>query len=103
MPIAFPTSLDALNNPTAYDQTDSVSVPHATQHENTNDAVEALEAKVGVNNSAVTSSLDYRTARVEEILTGDAGAPSSTPTRSFALYLDTNTGQLYAWYSSSWH
>ena len=103
MAIAFPTSLDNLTNPTAFDQLDSVSVPHATQHADANDAVEALEAKVGVNNSAVTSSLDYRTTRVEEILTGGTGAPSSTPTRSFALYLDTVTGQLYAWYSSSWH
>jgi len=41
---------------------DSVTVPHATQHTNLNDAVEALEAKVGVDGSAVTSSLDYKVA-----------------------------------------
>jgi len=103
MAIAFPTSLDSLTNPTASDQLDSVSVPHAAQHADINDAVEAIEAKVGVNSSAVTGSLDYRMARVEEILTGGSGAPSSTPTRSFALYLNTDTGQLYAWYSSAWH
>lgn len=103
MAIAFPTSLDALNNPSAFDQLDSVTVPHATQHADINDAVEALEAKVGANSSAVTSSLDYRMARVEEILTGGAGVPTSTPTRTFALYLDTDTGQLYAWYASAWH
>jgi hypothetical protein len=42
---------------------DSVTVPHATQHADLNDAVEALEAKVGVDGSAVTSSLDYKVAQ----------------------------------------
>jgi hypothetical protein len=55
----FPTSLDSLTNPTASDKLNSVTVPHATQHATLNDAVEALEAKVGVNDSAVTTSLDY--------------------------------------------
>jgi len=55
----FPSSLDSLTNPTASDKLNSVTVPHATQHANVNDAVEALEAKVGVDGSAVTSSHDY--------------------------------------------
>lgn len=55
----FPSSLDNLTNPTASDKLNSVTVPHATQHANVNDAVEALEAKVGVDGSAVTSSHDY--------------------------------------------
>jgi hypothetical protein len=59
----FPTSLDALINP---QPTDSVAVvSHASQHTNANDAIEALEAKVGVNNSAVTTSLDYRVKSLE--------------------------------------
>ena len=56
----FPTSLDAFTNPTSTDAMDSGTVPHASQHANLNDAVEALQAKVGVNGSAVTSSLDYK-------------------------------------------
>lgn len=60
MPTNFPTSLDALTNPTSTDAMNSVTVPHASQHANLNDAVEALEAKVGVNGSAVTTSLDYK-------------------------------------------
>ena len=56
----FPTSLDSLTNPSATDAMDSVTVPHATQHADLNDAVEALEAKVGVDGSAVTTSLDYQ-------------------------------------------
>ena len=59
----FPTSLDSLTNPLSTDTLNSPS--HADQHANVNDAVEALEAKVGVNSSAVTTSLDYRVAQLE--------------------------------------
>lgn len=55
MPTAFPAALDTLANPNPTDP----RVGHASQHDNANDAIEALEAKVGTTNSAVTSSLDY--------------------------------------------
>lgn len=58
MSINFPTSLDSLSNPSGGDAVGVVS--HSTQHANANDAIEALEAKVGVDNSAVTTSLDYK-------------------------------------------
>lgn len=58
--VNFPSSLDNFTNPVSGDALNSATVPHATQHANLNDAVEALEAKVGVNSSAVTSSLDYK-------------------------------------------
>ena len=61
----FPTSLDSFTNPTGSDALGSATVPHATQHANVNDAVEALEAKVGVDGSAVTSSLEYRLTQIE--------------------------------------
>ena len=60
MATGFPTSLDALTNPTSTDALTSPS--HADQHADANDAIEALQAKVGVNGSAVTSSLDYKVA-----------------------------------------
>src|SRR5262245_38170892 len=56
----FPADLDAFTNPTQYDQATSVAVPHHQQHADLNDAVEALEAKVGKNSSADTNSLDYK-------------------------------------------
>ena len=57
----FPTNLDSLTNPTS---TDSLANPdHATQHTNANDAIEALQAKVGVNGSAVTTTLDYKVSQ----------------------------------------
>lgn len=59
----FPTSLDSLTNPTTGNPLSSPS--HAGQHADANDAIEALEAKVGVNGSAVTTSHDYKIAALE--------------------------------------
>lgn len=54
----FPAGLDTFTNPVG---TDTLATPsHSSQHADINDAVEALQAKVGANNSAVTSSLDYK-------------------------------------------
>ena len=63
----FPTSLDSLTNPTAVDTLDSP--PHDTQHADANDAIEAIQAKVGVDGSAVTTSHEYRINSIEELNT----------------------------------
>lgn len=60
--ISYPTSLDTFTNPTATSKTNSPS--HATQHSNANDAIEALEAKVGADGSVVTTSHDYKLSGV---------------------------------------
>ena len=60
--VNYPTSLDNLTNPTSGDYLNSPS--HADQHANANDIIEALEAKVGANNSAVTTSHDYKLSGV---------------------------------------
>ena len=57
----FPASLDTLENPAA---TDGLT-GHAAQHANANDAIAALQAKVGITGSADAASLDYRVATVE--------------------------------------
>lgn len=54
----FPYDLDTLQNPTP---TSTMSeVPHDQQHSNANDAIRALEAKVGVEWSDDSNSLDYQ-------------------------------------------
>ena len=58
MTTSFPASLDTLTNPTSGDSLNSPS--HSGQHAHANDAIEALQAKVGVDSSAVTTSLDYK-------------------------------------------
>ena len=60
----FPEELDSFLNPLS---TDSVAiVSHAAQHSDANDAIEALQAKLGANNSTDTSSIDYRIKALED-------------------------------------
>jgi len=49
----YPTSLDTLTNPSSSDT--MMAVDHASQHANVNDAVEALEAKLGIGASTAVS------------------------------------------------
>lgn len=62
MSITFPTSLDTLVNPVGADALANATpaLQHHVQHDNANDAIEALETKIGVDGSADTSSLDYK-------------------------------------------
>jgi hypothetical protein len=79
----FPASLDSLTNPSSSDSLNSPS--HSAQHANSNDAIEALQAKVGADGSAVTSSHDYligdhasRLTTLEALGTAVAFTPSWT-------------------------
>ena len=86
----FPTSLDTLTNPTSSDSLSSPS--HSAQHANVNDAVEALQAKVGVDGSAVTTSLDYKVAQQGLVLvktqTVGTSVSSVTVTDAFSSTFD---------------
>jgi hypothetical protein len=70
----FPTSLDALSNPTSTDGLNNPS--HSGQHADANDAIEALEAKVGVDSSAVSTSLDFLVTQANA--SGSSGLASGT-------------------------
>lgn len=98
MSINFPTSLDSLSNPASGNPLNSPS--HSLQHSNANDAIEALEAKVGANSSAVTTSHDYKLSGV----TGTDKAVSKTGSETLTnktltspvINLGTNaTGDMY--------
>lgn len=62
MSTSFPTSLDAYVRPLLTDQQNSPS--HSGVHDNVYDAVEAVQAKVGIDSSAVTTSHDYKLSSV---------------------------------------
>lgn len=49
MATQYPNSLDNFINPTATDTLNSGAVPHADQHANLNDAVEAIQTVMGLN------------------------------------------------------
>jgi len=74
----YPASLDNFTNPTVSDYLNSTTVPHATQHSDLNDAVENLQAKVGIDSSADTDSIDYKVAdAASRITTLEAGATAN--------------------------
>ncbi len=60
MPTFFPAALDTLTNPAPGPTGDSLDTGHAAQHGNANDAIEAIQARIGVTGSADPSSIDYR-------------------------------------------
>jgi len=67
----YPNALDSLTNPTATDTLDSVTVPHASQHTDINDAVEAIEGELGTNPKGSFATVKARLA---------AGDPDSDQT-----------------------
>ena len=72
--IVFPVCLDNLTNPTPADKLGTPAVLHSDQHANANDAIEALERKVGINGSTDTNSLDYQISHI----TSGSTAPFQT-------------------------
>ena len=81
----FPTSIDSLPNPIGTDlmENATAALDHDVQHANANDAIEAIQAKVGVNSSAVTTSHDYKLSAV----TGSAKALASGTSSQFVTGL----------------
>jgi hypothetical protein len=69
----FPTSLDSFTNPASTDLLSAAGVSHADQHADVNDAVEALEARVGITASADVTSHDNRIAALEATGGGGGG------------------------------
>jgi hypothetical protein len=91
MAINYPSSLDSLTNPTSANNLGSPD--HAAQHANANDAVEALEAKVGADSSAVTTSHDYKLSAVTSTAkaVSTAGTQTVGGTKTFAQTVQTVT------------
>jgi hypothetical protein len=59
---SFPTSKDSFTNPDP--NSDTVTVRHSAQHANINDAMMAVQTKLGVNGDSSTSSMDYKLSGV---------------------------------------
>lgn len=60
----YPTSKDELNNPAANESMEG----HATLHGNVNDAIEAIETKLGIDGSTDVNSIDYKISQLESSL-----------------------------------
>ena len=57
----FPGNIDSFTNPTGTDHLDDVPVLHSEQHSNLNDAITAVETKVGIDFSNTNNTLDFIT------------------------------------------
>lgn len=77
MSTLYPGSLDNFTNPTS---STPLAPVHAGLHADNNDAIEALEAKVGANGSAVTTTIDYKLSGI----TGSDKAVSKTGTETLS-------------------
>jgi len=62
----YPNNLDELINPNGTDQLSAPS--HSEQHANANDAIEALQVKVGIDGSQDPDSLTYKINDIVSIL-----------------------------------
>lgn len=60
----FPSSLDTSTTIPAEGASTTLSTNHVTAHQNIQDAIEVIEAKIGVDSSAVTTSHDYKLSEV---------------------------------------
>lgn len=78
MATSFPGSKDQLINP---NNTSSLSSPsHSEQHINANDAIEALQTKVGIDGSSDINSLDYKISTLESQVSNIGDLTTATDT-----------------------
>jgi hypothetical protein len=115
MPSTFPIAIDAFTNPASTDLLSQVGVSHAGQHGDANDAIEAIETRIGITGSTDATSHTYKIATLESEMATQSVVPYADSTaRSTAVpspvegqmsYLeDTNAVEVYdgtAWTSIS--
>lgn len=94
MPTNFPSTLDSYTNPSWGGTLGGEW--HSTLHANCYDSIEALEAKIWVDNSAVTSSLDYKVSNTASVDPWHKHSPSSL-TQAWAT-----TNQALLWNGTAW-
>jgi hypothetical protein len=67
MASSYPGGLDSFANPSPTDPLDSGTVPHAAQHANANDAIEAIQGELGVDPAGAFATV---AARLEDLAPG---------------------------------
>jgi hypothetical protein len=75
----YPGGIDNFPNPLPSDKTNSTSVPHANQHQNINDAVEALEIELGTNPKSGHASVRARLDNIQQQVTALSGVGGIAP------------------------
>lgn len=82
MPSSYPSSLDSFSNPTSSNKLNDSGVLHADQHANANDAIEAIEATLGINpqgaSATVVARLGTLATNASPTFTGTVTLPLTT-------------------------
>lgn len=86
MASVYPNNLDSFTNPNSTDNLDNPS--HSLQHSNSNDAIEAIETKLGIGDSPAGSATNG------QFLTANGGGSSSWTTLSVLDSVTINNSTL---------
>lgn len=94
MSIVYPGALDNFTNPVAGDT--MAAVPHDQQHSDENDAIEALEAKVGITGSLDPTSLTYQINAITSAFTGSSSGINTGDQNLFSSVAVTGQSSIIA-------
>lgn len=98
MSTQYPNSLDNFLNPSANDTLNSVTVPHAEQHSNLNDAVEAIQTVLGINPAGAHLTIKDRIINAETQISTQSTLNGLT---DVTINL-TNSGDILRYNGSQW-
>lgn len=114
MPTQYPGAVDNFTNPTTADPMNSATVPHAAQHANANDAIEAIETVLGTNPQGTSSTVKDRIIAAEgailnlnlainERVPGEAGsnAPGGALPNGY-VWVNTTDNSIKVWNGTTW-
>lgn len=87
----YPGALDALTNPTSTDNMATVS--HSAQHTNANDAIEAIQAELGINPAGSEATVVARLDAADTTISGKVTGPGSATSGNIVSF-DGTSGKL---------
>jgi hypothetical protein len=94
MSTQFPAALDVLQNPSDATNMDNPAFLHAAQHANANDAIEALQLKIGIDGSTDVNSLDHKVSLTQTKILF-VGEPVSATSTGVAGTVIVSNGYIY--------
>lgn len=94
----YPNQLDVLINPTSSDNLNSTIVPHAKQHADLNDAVEAVQTVLGINPAGSHLTVKDRIIAAEQSISNQSVLNGLTDVTINSV----SSGQILRYNGSAW-
>jgi len=98
MPTQYPVGLDNFINPTSSDTLNSNTVPHAQQHSNLNDAVEAIQTVLGISPAGSHLTIKDRIIDAETLIINQSVLNGLTDVTINSV----STGQVLRYSGNAW-